>query len=86
MDLNSLAYNCVITEPSPEYNSIVGKEGLKMIKKDEKHEESNHFKVIHTIPKMSISDREKKTQMIGNDLYEVFIRIQSQLASESVYN
>lgn len=35
--------------------------------------------ITHTIPKMTDTEREKSKKLIGNDLYEIFLRIQAQL-------
>ena len=41
------------------------------------------FKVIHTLPNMGEFEREKAKSRIGNDLFEVFLRIQMELKIES---
>jgi len=37
------------------------------------------IKIIHTVPKLSDIEKSNKQKQIGNDLYEIFSRIQSEL-------
>jgi hypothetical protein len=41
--------------------------------------ENEPIKIIHTVPDMSEIEREHNRKIIGNDLYEVFLRIQAEL-------
>lgn len=41
--------------------------------------------VIHTVPDMSDEEREKTKRMIGNDLYEIFLRIQARLDNDNEF-
>jgi len=37
------------------------------------------IKIIHTVPKLSDIEKNKKQKQIGNDLYEIFSKIQAEL-------
>ena len=37
------------------------------------------IKIIHTVPNLSDIEKNKKQKQIGNDLYEIFAKIQSEL-------
>ena len=41
--------------------------------------ENEPIKIIHAVPDMSEIEREHNRKIIGNDLYEVFLRIQAEL-------
>ena len=78
--MSNLAYDYnVIFAPPPQYTCKVGKGAANMTKKQKNEIDYDNIKIIHTVPKMTDTEREKSKKMIGNDLYEVFLRIQSRL-------
>ena len=42
-------------------------------------------KVIHTVPVMTDTEREATKKRIGNDLYEIFTRIQKELGLDNEF-
>ena len=84
--MNNLAYkNDIPLSQSPQYtytdNERLGKDAAGMNKNEQKEIGNGKIKVINTVPKMTDLEREKSKKIIGNDLYEIFTRIQSQLKS-----
>lgn len=47
---------------------------------DDKNKE---IKIIHKTPNMADIEREKNKKRIGNDLYEIFLRIQKELKPDN---
>lgn len=54
-----------------------------MTKKRKNTYDYDKIKIIHTVPKMTDIEREKKKKVIGDQLYEIFLSILSQLDSDS---
>jgi len=44
------------------------------------------FKVIHVVPDMTDTEREAAKKRIGNDLYEIFTRIQAELHLDNEFD
>ena len=53
--------------------------GICLIDKRCEEEKTQRFEVIHTVPNMTEAERESATKRIGNDLYEVILRIKETL-------
>ena len=63
----------------PKYTCYVSREAAGMAKKPKKEIDYDNIKIIHTFPETDDINREANKKRISNDLYEVFLRIQSQL-------
>lgn len=47
---------------------------------------NEQIKVIHTVPVMTDTERNAAKKRIGSDLYEIFMRIQTELNPEMTMN
>ena len=70
----------ILSQP-PQYTDSAGEGALYMARK--KEIDYTKTKIIHKTPKMTDIERENKKKAVGNDLYEIFLRIQGKLNSES---
>ena len=43
------------------------------------------IKIIHTIPRLSDIEKDKLGKQIGNDLYDIFVKIHAELKNESEF-
>ena len=48
-----------------------------------KQTDSEQVKVIHSIPAMTDTERDAAKKRIGSDLYEIFMRIQTELGLDN---
>ena len=54
--------------------------------REAKRTSNEQVKVIHVVPDMTDTERDAAKKRIGNDLYEIFMRIQAELHLDNEFD